>query len=162
MSVLVADASPLIFLAKLDLLRLLDGVFPGPVLIPQSVRHELSSPQVPPAEVRRLRRFLRDCQAVRVADAEFASAALSRADREVLALACRKRPTAVLTDDALVRRVALAEGLRVAGTLGVLIRARTMGLISPADALQALDELVGRHGFRISVALYQEARRRLE
>jgi predicted nucleic acid-binding protein len=159
MSVLVADASPLIFLAKLDLLGLLGAVFPGPVLVPESVRDELSAPQVPPVELRRLRQFLGLSQVVRVDTAESVSAALSQADRDVLALASRERPAVVLTDDSLVRRVALAEGLRVAGTLGVLIRARTMVILSSAEAQQALDELVGRHGFRISVALYQESRR---
>ena len=162
MSVLVADASPLIFLAKLDLLRLLATLFPGPVLVPASIRLELSQPHVPVVEARRLHLFLRRCRVVHVDRTGFPSSALSQGDREVLTLACRERPAVVLTDDSLVRRGALAEGLRVAGTLGVLMRARTAGLLPAVAARQALADLVGQHGLRISVALYQEASRRLE
>lgn len=67
----------------------------------------------------------------------------------------------VLTDDALVRRMAVAEGSSVAGTLGVLIRAVRASMITKAAAREALDDLVAHHQFRISVQLYQEALRQL-
>jgi len=161
MSVLVADASPLIFLTKLGMLSLFGGVYPGRVLVPAAVHRELVRPSTPLAEARRLQDFLRTCRTVTVAAADFPGTALSQADREVLTLACRERPAVVLTDDALVRRIAQAEGLRVAGTLGTLIRARNCGLLPAEDAGRALEDLVARHGSRISVALYEEARQRL-
>jgi predicted nucleic acid-binding protein len=68
----------------------------------------------------------------------------------------------ILTDDSLVRRIALAEGRRVAGTLGLIIRAADAGLISKNDGRLALDALVGEHKLRVSVDLYQEALRRIE
>lgn len=96
---------------------------------------------------------------VKVSRPGFASAALSLADRSVLTLARREPESGILTDDGCVRRSALALGLPVAGTLGVLIRARRAGLLSIQETTEALDDLVAHHQFRISIELYQEALR---
>ena len=63
----------------------------------------------------------------------------------------------VVSDDALVRRIAKAEGFALSGTLGILIRSRRAGLLSHAATVRALEDLVAHHRFRISVELYQEA-----
>lgn len=161
MNVLVADAWPLIFLAKLDRLNLIHGVFPGKVLVPASVQRELGQDTMPLQEQRRVMDFLGHCRIEAVRGARFKGSALSVADRHVLALAAQHPKSVVLTDDSLVRRVALAEGLCVAGTLGVLIRAVRAKLVSSTEAIRALDELVSRHQFRISVDLYQESLRQM-
>ncbi len=161
MSIVVADACPIIFLAKLNRLALLAALFPGTVLIPETVRLEVETESIPQPERERIREFLKGCQIVAVRNPQFRSAALSLADRCVLTLAGKHAKSVVLTDDALVRRVAVAEGLSVAGTLGVLIRARHAELLTKTSARHAIDELIARHLFRISIELYQEALRQL-
>jgi predicted nucleic acid-binding protein len=157
----VTDACPVIFLAKLDRLALIRELFPGSILVPASVRQELSQSVIPLDEQRRIREFLKHCRIEAVRSSRFSSLALSLPDRHVLTLA-RKHPNAlVLTDDSLVRRIARAEGLPVAGTLGILIRAVRVKLITQQEALQAVDELVAQHRLRISVELYQETIRQI-
>jgi predicted nucleic acid-binding protein len=91
-----------------------------------------------------------------------AGAALSLADRQILALAVRHPKSRILTDDGVVRRVALAEGLPVIGTLGLMIRAVRGGIMTRPDARPAVDELIRDHAMRISVDLYQETMRQLQ
>lgn len=161
MNVVVADACPVIFLAKLDRLALIRRVFPGTIVMPTSVQRELGQDAMPLPEQRRVREFLQHCRIEAVRGSRFAASALSVADRHVLALAAKHPKPVILTDDSLVRRIALAEGIPVAGTLGVMIRAVRAEVITPDEAVRALDELVAQHQFRISVDLYRESVRQM-
>jgi len=76
-------------------------------------------------------------------------------------LASEHPKSIILTDDSLVRRIALAEGRPVAGTLGLIIRAADASIMRKHEARLAVDALVGEHKLRVSVDLYQEAIRRL-
>jgi len=156
MNVVVADACPIIFLTKLHRLPLIREVFPATILMPSSVTDELTRNVIPIHEQQRIRSFLKHCHIESVRDRSFPVSALSMADRHVLTLAKKHPKSLILTDDSLVRRIAWAEGLSVAGTLGIIIRASRAKLISPSEALQSLDELVSKHQLRISVELYQE------
>jgi predicted nucleic acid-binding protein len=160
-NVIVADACPVIFLAKLDRLGLIRDVFPGTILLPESVWHELTRDVIPPHEQARIREFVKECHIEKVAAARFPAAALSLADRQVLTIAKKHRHSIILTDDRLVRQIALAEALPVAGTLGLLIRSVRAGGMPPAVALQAVDQLITEHQLRISVDLYQETLRQI-
>ena len=93
---------------------------------------------------------------------QYESTSLSLADRCVLTLAERHRNAIILTDDGLVRRVARSEGFTVAGTLGILIRARRAGLIAKTVASQGLNDMVARHQFRISIELFQDVLRYID
>lgn len=161
MNVVVADACPVIFLAKLDRLALIRKVFPGTILLPVSVQNELTGNTVPLVEQHRIIKFLKHCHVETVRNPHFPASALSVADRHVLTLAKKHQKTLILTDDSLLRRVAWAEGIPVAGTLGIIIRAVRAKLISPPEALKAIDELVTEHQLRISVDLYQETMRQI-
>lgn len=85
------------------------------------------------------------------------ASSLSVADNCVLTLAQRVNADTVLSDDRLLRRVAEVEGIRAIGTLGVLARAVRAGRLPAVDAEAILDELVERHGFRISADVYRAA-----
>ncbi len=161
MNVVVSDSCPIIFLAKLDRLALIQSVFPGTILVPTSVQRELTQKTIPPAEQRRIRDWFKPCRVETVRSSRFPASALSLADRHVLTLAGKHPAAIILTDDSLVRRIALAEGFLVAGTLGLMIRAVRAKLVTQSDALQAIDELVTQHRLRISVDLYQEALRQI-
>lgn len=60
----------------------------------------------------------------------------------------------LLLDDLAARRVALARGLPVIGTIGILLIAKQQGLISSIK--QVLNDLIA-NGTRISQRLYQDA-----
>ena len=64
-----------------------------------------------------------------------------------------------MVDDLRARQVAMAMGLRVLGTAGLLLFAHAQGL--PVDVRATLDEMRGR-GFRLAEAVYQEIVQRLE
>ena len=156
--VLVADASPVIFLGKLRLLHLLSELWHGTVVVPVAVRDEILAPVLQPDEGHVLHAFLDTCKTMDIERPPLCAAALSHADNCVLAAAHKARADLVLADDALLRRLAEAEGFAVAGTIGVLFRACRADLITATAAASALDELVGTHGMRISTAVYQQAR----
>jgi uncharacterized protein len=160
--IVVADACPIVFLAKLDRLALVQAVFPGTVMIPETVRDELVRETIPAHERQRIGAFLKHCRVEAVENPRVGASALSLADCHVLALA-RKHPKArLVSDDGLVRRIALAEGLTVTGTLGLIIRAARAGIMTRSEALHAVDALVRDHQLRISVDLYQDAVRQLQ
>jgi predicted nucleic acid-binding protein len=161
MNIVVADACPVIFLAKLDRLALIRTVFPGTILIPASVRRELTQETIPTEEKLRIEEFLKHCRVETVQNPRFPATALSLADRHVLTLATRHRKAIILTDDSLLRRIALAQGQPVAGTLGLIIRATRAKLIQRQEALNSVDELVTKHQLRITVDVYQEACRQI-
>jgi uncharacterized protein len=160
-NVVVADACPVIFLAKLNRLALVQGVFAGTILLPETVHRELTQEAIPLHEQRRILEFLAHCRIETVRSPRSPASALSLADHHVLTLAGRHPKSLILTDDSLVRRIALAEGLPVAGTLGILIRAVRAELMTRREALTALEELVTHHQLRVSVDLYQETLRQL-
>jgi predicted nucleic acid-binding protein len=71
---------------------------------------------------------------------------LGPGETEVLALALESRDSVALLDDALARSVARTLGLRVRGTLGILLDAKRAGLLQAvAPVLDELDAL----GFRL-------------
>ena len=161
MNTVVADACPVIFLAKLDRPTLIRQIYPGTILLPASVWSELTQSAVPPYEQQRIREFHKHCRVETVRSPSFPASSLGLADRHVLTLARKHGNSLILTDDNLVRRIALAEGLPVAVTLGTLVRAVRGKLLSAPAALEAVDILISKHQLRIAVDLYQETIRQI-
>jgi len=160
--ILVADASPIFFMAKLNRLAVVPKVFAGTILMPESVQRELTGKSIPPHERQRIDDFLKQCRVERVRAPRVAASALSLADRHVLALAGKHPRTRTLTDDAVVRRIALAEGIPVTGTFGLIIRAVRGGNMTSSEGRGSVETLIGEHGMRVSVDLYQEAMQTLQ
>jgi predicted nucleic acid-binding protein len=67
-------------------------------------------------------------------------------DAAVIALAIETDAEIVLSDDAMVRARALAEGFQVTGTLGMLLRAKNDGFI---ESVRENIEVLEAAGFRI-------------
>src|ERR1035437_7970237 len=153
--IVVADASPLIFLGKIGQLGLIPVLFEGTVWIPSSVRNEVLAPPISPAETRVLSAFLARCQIVKVARPERFSSSMSRADNDALTLALRKHADLLLADERLLRDMAVIEGIRPVGTLGILLLAMRKGLLSAAETRLHVDTLIRDHRFRIGIALYE-------
>ncbi len=75
-------------------------------------------------------------------------------ESEVIALALEMKKSCVILDDKKARRIAKDLGLKMLGTIGVLLQAKKIGVISKIKP--ALDDL-NATGFYISTALYNRA-----
>ncbi|MFC1857474.1 DUF3368 domain-containing protein [Thermodesulfobacteriota bacterium] len=155
---LVADGAPLIFLAKINQLQLLKTLFKAEILVPSVVVDEVLCEGRPPDEERLLKAFLTGCRILKLKKPDSFASALSSADNCILTLSFREKAEIVLSDDKLLRKIALIERFRVIGTLGILIQARKSNQLNPQDAAELLDELVRDHNFRISTRVYAAAR----
>ncbi len=156
---IVADAAPLIFLAKIHQLRLITSALDAEILIPSVVEQEVLGPRIPPTEARLLRDFISQCNVIDFDNPNTYAGALSFADNCVLTLAQRERAGMVLSDDRLVRRVSAMEGFQTIGTLGILIRAQRKSLLSKEEAMDLVDQLVAEHKFRIGPLVYAGVRK---
>ena len=87
---------------------------------------------------------------------------LSYADNCILTLAVKEQANIVLSDDRLLRKTAVIEGIRVIGTIGILIRATKASLLIAKKSIEILDELVEEHHFRISTRVYEITRNALD
>lgn len=159
--ILVADAAPLIFLAKINRLALLADVFNAEIMVPAAVSEEILGPDVPPDEERLLSNFLSSCKVVKLNNPTRYAGALSFADNCILTLASQKMANIILSDDRLLRKTAVIEGFRVIGTLGILLRATKSSLLTAKETEILLSELVEEHHFRISTSVYEAARKAL-
>ena len=153
--IVVADASPLIFLGKIRRLSLLRELFAADILVPRAVCKEILAPAIEPAEHRVLEDFLHHCQIELVPRPASFARAMSAADNAVLTVAVRKRADVLLCDERLTRTMAETEGIRPLGTLGVLLQATHQSILSPDQARHLVDQLVQNHNFRIGVEVYQ-------
>lgn len=153
--IVVADASPLIFLAKVRHLALLRELLGSDILVPLAVSHEILVPGLDQAETDVLEAFLASCSVEPVPRPRTFANAMSATDNAALTLAVRRRADMLLCDDRVTRLMAETEGIRPLGTLGVLLRAMREGLLAPGETRRLIDLLVGTHNFRIGIELYQ-------
>lgn len=125
---LILDTSPLIFLSRVDLLHLLPKLA-GRLRIPASVIREVRAGEATDPEAMVVAAWAEDFL---VADVEvLASVAaweLGVGETQVIAIACASGAREVALDNLAGRRCAPAHGLRVVGTLGLLLRAKKSGL----------------------------------
>jgi len=155
---IVCNASPLIVLAKADLLSLLPRVF-GRVFVPAAVVTEIE--QGPDDDPMRL--SLGQTPWLRAVQLEpplspLATWQLGPGESEVIEYARTHPGLAVLLDDRAARRAALGLNLRVYGTLAVLACATKGGWIPSFRS--AVESLV-RLGLRVSPSLIEEVEKEL-
>ena len=139
---MVCNTSPIQYLHQLGLLDLLPKLG-GRVCIPPAVIEELAAgreagvdlPDLTQLDWVRVRRPVSAAALPLVRD-------LGPGETEVLMLGLESRESILVLDDALARRVAVGLGLRLTGTLGILLSAKRKGLliaVTPAlDRLQTL------------------------
>jgi uncharacterized protein len=129
----VSDSSPLIHLAKIEALELISRLY-SRILIPPAVwREVVEESDGRPGAVEMQRAVVAGWMVKQAAKNEALVIALRQTldngEAEAIALATELQPEAVLLDDKLARRMALRFGLPVTGTLGVLLRAKQVGLV---------------------------------
>lgn len=149
MIVVVADASPLIALERINQLGLLKALFEE-VLIPPAVAGEVAPRLVLPPWIRK--RALQQPIA-----GEVLRASLGPGESEAISLALEVHADRLIVDERAGRRVAEALGLRVAGVLGLLVLSKQRGLIA---AVRPQVESLLRVGFRADPDLVESVLRR--
>jgi predicted nucleic acid-binding protein len=155
MKTVLCDASPLIFLAKLDQLSLIRIILSEDVVVPKCVREEVLSTSAGVVERARLEAFLADTRKIDDPSPVVSSKSLSRCDLTTLGWAIEHRPDWLLADERLMRRVATDAGIAVVGFLGLLAEAAHRKLMPPAKVRSLVDDAITSHGLRISVSLYR-------
>lgn len=125
----ICDTSPLQYLHQLGLLDLLPQLY-GRVIVPRTVARELATGRalgVNVPDVTSLRWVeIRDLEP----DATLAKEdVLGPGERDASSLAFAAKDALLLVDDGIARQFARRRGLRFTGTLGVLLRAKSTGLI---------------------------------
>jgi predicted nucleic acid-binding protein len=131
---IVSNTTPIINFAEIDRLDVLEGLF-GKVVVPPAVVDELRAKRdffpkagdaaecfeiVPPKDQLLVRGF---------------RAAVHAGEAECLALAMENPGSLLLLDDLQARALATANGLPFTGTLGLLVEAKTRGLIDEVAPL---------------------------
>lgn len=156
--IVVSDTTPLISLMKIGQLDLVNHLF-GEVQIPNAVYEELVSNTRFPDESRQIG----ECsfiKRVNVADIHSVkllrrSAGLDAGESEAIVLSDSQSDSLLLMDEAKGRQVATQMGIRIMGTIGMLLTAYQEGLLSREEILQCIEilKMTGRH---ISERLYNQ------
>ncbi|MBR2215536.1 MAG: DUF3368 domain-containing protein [Selenomonadaceae bacterium] len=136
----VVNSSPLIALCGIGKLGLLREIY-GEIAIPLAVYQEISAKQDSLCKhyIDNAAEWVRICQIRNTLAKRLFKAKLHAGEVEAMILAQEQNADLLIIDDALAKRHAIYLGINVTGTLGVLIKARQMNLISElAPLLQQL------------------------
>lgn len=156
--IVVSDTTPLISLMKIDRLELVYQLF-GEVQIPNAVFEELVINSRFPSESKQIREcpFIKK---VNVADLDSIrllqrSTGLDAGESEAIVLSDSINASLLLMDEAKGRQVAMQMGIRIMGTIGMLLVAYKEDLLSKEEILQCI-EILKRNGRHISGRLYEQ------
>lgn len=150
--IVVSDASPVTNLIQIHQLHVLKKLF-GSVIIPVAVYGELCEPP----EQKELIDNENWIIVQKVADEETAHIRRKRLDQgeaEAIALALHLQADYLLIDEVRGRAVAEEMGVKIVGLLGVLLKAKAVGIVAVVKPL--IDDLITTAGFYIHEELYQK------
>jgi len=165
---LVFDATPLIYLAKVEKLHLLGNIDRKKV-IPRAVFEEVvtKGKEYGKVDALMVERLVEQgvFQVVEVEETDFYkkltdNERLSKADVEVLALAKDKDGIAVIDED-YARKVANVEGIKSGGTIYLISLLLKEGVITKREAREIIDGIIEK-GWFCSTDLYVKILTRLE
>ncbi len=157
-----SNADPLIHLAKIGRLNLLKEIF-DEIIIPETVKVEVIDRG---KEKGKPDAFLIDgVNWIKVVDDPVNAGQLAEKVGIHLGEACaillaKSLNVPVLLDDSDARKFALGLGLEVVGSVGIIIKAVRLGLISKEDGLKDLEKLA--NVMWLSVDVYERARKVIE
>lgn len=144
----VSNTGPLIALAAIGQLDLLSGLF-DTILIPPAVQTEVRDVMTVTALA--AANWIRVCAAQDTLAIRLLEQELDLRESEAIVLAQERQADLILIDERVATRKARAIGLRVIGTLGVLLMAKEKGLL---PHLRPWLDSLNRAGFRMSHDLY--------
>jgi predicted nucleic acid-binding protein len=153
----VSNTSPVLNLAVIGRLSLLHDQF-GEILIPNAVLEELRIQEDLPGS-QATREALKEGWLIiqEVSNQSLVSVLqreLDNGEAEAITLAVQAKAQWILLDEKEGRKIAKSLGLRVAGILGILLRARQEGRLPSMQ--KAMDQLRNLAGFRIGAELYDD------
>jgi len=140
---MVVDTSSLIALERINLLQILCKIYKE-VVIPESVIKEFGNLSLPCLSIRKV-----ETRLIKLLTTDLN---LGKGEADVIALASQTGLKVVI-DDLKARRVAENMGLKVTGTIGVLVKAERAGLIR--SAYDKVKELRDR-GFYVAEELLED------
>jgi predicted nucleic acid-binding protein len=148
----IINASPIIFLAKIELIQYLPELFED-IIIPDGVFNEVL------AHDDEASRWIKNHgkQYISVLDqipVNIHAWDLGRGETEVIASALNLKNCAVGLDDQAARNCALSYRLKIIGTIGLILRAQKIEVIK--DGEPYLNKLI-KSGYRISESVLQHA-----
>ncbi len=148
--IVVADTSPLNYLIQIECVGLLPQLYQR-IMVPDGVLRELGHAGSP-APVKAWLSHIPDWLEVQplISPPEADLMFLDWGEREAIQLAQEQHADLLLVDERKARREATRRGLRVTGTLGVLLTAGELKLINP---MLAYRRLLAETTFRASAAL---------
>jgi predicted nucleic acid-binding protein len=151
----ISNATPLIAFARIGELALLARLVPR-VAVPEAVWHEVTDdPTQRGAEAIRQATWI-DVYPVTTVPGELL-ALLDRGEAEVIALAEACAAQEVLLDERAARAIAIARGLHIIGTAGLLVRAKQQGMIPAVEPVLTRMQAQGvRYSQTFVAALLQQ------
>lgn len=142
--IVIADTTPVITLIKLQRLNFLEKLF-GSVMIPSAVYDELTTnPRFEKeAEIVRKCNFLKCCNVIDRQSIKFLReiVGLDAGESEAIALSDEQSADLLVIDERKGRRAAQKLGLKITGTIGILIQAFDNNLISKSEILSCVEKL---------------------
>jgi predicted nucleic acid-binding protein len=140
----VSNASPIIALAQINKLGLLEKLFSW-VLVPPAVVREISPTVVLP-------NWITERALMQPISSQILNTSLGPGESEAISLAF-EIGSIVIIDERPARRLAESLGIDVIGTLGILLKCKQEGFISEIKSY--IDELKNNYDFRIANDLYE-------
>ncbi len=132
--IIIADSSPLIALAIINKLELLEKLYKE-LYVPAAVFAEVAQAEKPFAKELKLFLNVKIKNVENKLAVDMLSSDIGAGEAEAIVLALEQRPSVVLMDDLKARRFAKMNNLDVIGTMGVLLKAKKEGLIQEVKPL---------------------------
>jgi predicted nucleic acid-binding protein len=164
----IINSSPLIYLGKLGLLSLLQQLF-DQVLTVNTVKEEVLDSSA--SEYAILHSAFSDWLIVSEVpegplSTRLGNMGLHQGEVDALVLAYyikkQKSDSVIVIDDLAARDVARTLGLKVTGTIGIILRATKSGFLTKNESRTKIQSLVEETSFRMSAALYSKVMSDLE
>lgn len=146
----IVNSTPLIVLGNAGLLEILQKLY-GRILVPEAVYQEVTAKDDAAGMI-----LLNGADWIQVeqvqnqSDARIFSSRLHAGEVEVMLLAREQKADLLIIDDNAAKSTAKYLGMKVTGSLGVLLRAKQMGIIP--DINDAMDQII-LNGFYVSEEL---------
>ncbi|MDZ7261896.1 MAG: DUF3368 domain-containing protein [candidate division KSB1 bacterium] len=149
----IVNTTPLISLAIIGKFDLLKKIYTK-VFIPKAVHQEIlaGGEESPGFKELQSARWVKIAEISDEKAREFLLLELDEGESEVIILAEEKKADLVILDDHLARSIAELRGLKITGTLGVLIKAKKLGFILE---IKSLIGTLRKNGIWISDRVYE-------
>lgn len=155
----IINATPLIYLGKLGKLNLLTQLYSN-IITTREVKNEVLTKNYPEYSVLKMAFdnwiMIQDANDKTVMDNLILSQQIDLGEASVIALALeQENDVLLLLDDLIARSIAKSLGIKISGTLGIILEALYSKILSTDEIKLLFDDLVTETSFRISVKLYQ-------